>query len=554
MIKYIIFCLLIFSGLDSSFALDRYVIRLTDKNNSPYSITNPSAYLSAKAIARRAAHNIPVDQTDFPVNPAYITGIANTGALVLSTSKWLNTVTVYTTDPLVVSAIQALPYVLNLSTVGKQSMQGQKDNKLEQIPLKKHGNPYVVAKTSGFDYGLATNQIHMMNGEVLHNAGYRGENMTIAVLDAGFLNVDTLVCFDSLKNQNRLLGTRDFVVFDNDVYQDDAHGAMVLSLMAADLPGQIIGTAPKASYWLLRSEDAGSEYIIEEYNWATAAEFADSAGVDLINTSLGYSEFWDASQNHTYADLDGNTTPVSIAADIAASKGILVECSAGNEGNNPWNYILAPADADSVLTTGAVNDSGFYAGFSSNGPTVDGRVKPNVACQGAGAYVYLPWGGGVAPGNGTSFSGPIMTGMAACLWQAFPGMSNMQIIHAIEQSASQYQNPDTLLGYGIPDFAYAKTLLTIQESGGNFQSDQIINFGPNPFSDVVTFNFFSNTRQRITVELLDLHGKRVVQNQYTFDAKSLNKIAVVPNTTAKGVYILRINTNEGNFSERVIRD
>jgi len=538
--------------ITEAFSQNRFVIQLTDKNNSPYSISNPSAYLSPKSIARRTAQNISIDQSDLPVNPAYLTGIANTGAIILNKSKWLNTVSIMAPDSTVIAAINSLPYVSSTKIAGRPGIPGKTDGKSDRLtPLNVMP---LAARVSNLDYGFATNQVLMLNGQYLHNQGFKGEGMVIAVMDAGFLNVDTLACFDKLRNENRILGTWDFVNSETDVYQDDSHGAMVLSLMAADLPGQIIGTAPNADYWLFRTEDGGSEFIIEEYNWASAAEFADSAGVDLINTSLGYTVFWDSTQNHTYTDMDGNTTPITIAADMAASKGILVENSAGNEGNSQWNYIGAPADGDSVMATGAVDSAEFYATFSSNGPSFDGRIKPNIAAQGQGAYVYLPWGGGVAAGSGTSFSGPIMTGMAACLWQAFPGMNNMQIIRAIERSASQFTNPDTLLGYGIPDFQYAKTLLAIEAYGADYTSDQLVSIGPNPFSDDFTFTFFSIRKQDATVEIFDMLGRQAYKNIMHFNAMSLNKISVNPHLQGKGVYVFRIRTGEGNFSKRVIKD
>ncbi len=533
---------------------NRYVIQLTDKNNSPYSISNPSAYLSPKAIARRSLHNIAIDQSDLPVNPAYVAGIAATGVYVISASKWLNTVTILCVNPSLLASIQALPYVAGIKTAGRPAKPGQHDQKFDKLIPYAGTHTSIAARNASFNYGPSFNQIHMMNGEQLHNGGYRGENMTIAVLDAGFLNVNILDCFDSLRNEGRILGTYDFVDLQQDVYGDDAHGAMVLSLMAGNIPDSIIGTAPKASYWLLRSEDANSEYIIEEYNWATAAEFADSVGADLINTSLGYTDFWDSTQNHTYLDMDGNTAPVTIAADMAASKGILVECSAGNEGNSSWNYISAPADGDSVLATGAVDSIESYASFSSNGPSSDGRVKPDVAAQGANAYVYYPWAGGVGPGSGTSFSGPIMTGMAACLWQAFPNMANMDIIQAIKESASQYNNPDTLLGYGIPDFAYAQSLLNIKENGADYHNDQLVSVYPNPFAETFTYSFFSNTKQEVTLEIFDMLGKLAYRKYYDFNAKSINRINVLPHLQSHGVYILRLRSESDAFTWRIIRD
>jgi serine protease AprX len=548
--KFLLIPLILFSS--GVFSQNRYVIHLTDKNNSPYSVSNPSAFLSARSIARRAAHNIAIDQSDIPVNAAYVTAIANEGPYIMNVSKWFNTVTILTNDSAVLANIQALPFVDNIKVCGRPSTGGS-DGKFEKLLSSADMQPAMALRRSSLDYGYAAHQIQMLNGDYLHNIGYKGENMVIAVLDAGFLNVDTLPCFASLRNTNRILGTWDFVNNETDVYQDDAHGAEVMSLMASDLPGQIVGTAPNASYWLLRTEDANSEYIIEEYNWASGAEFADSVGADVINTSLGYTQFWDSTQNHTYADMDGNTAPVTIAADMAAAKGILVECSAGNEGASPWHYISAPADGDSVMTTGAVDSTELYAPFSSTGPSFDGRIKPSIAAQGMYAFVCVPWDGSIVAGSGTSFSGPIMSGLAACLWQAFPNMTNMQIINAIEQSASQALNPDSLLGYGIPDFQNAASYLAIKEYGPGYNSDQLVSVYPVPFSENFTFYFFSAHKQTVAVELFDMLGKQVTSRSYAFNGMSLNRQTINPRSLAKGVYVLRIHSEEGNFSQQVIK-
>ena len=277
--------------------------------------------------------------------------------------------------------------------------------------------------------------------------------MQIAVIDAGFINADILPAFDSLWINNQILGQRDFVDGDNWVLDAHTHGMVILSILGANLPNELMGSAPKANYWLLRSEDAGSEYRIEEENWVSAAEFADSAGVDVINTSLGYSTFDDTLQNYNYKDMDGRTTRISRGAVKAASKGILVVVSAGNERNKLWKYITAPADADSILAVGAVDEFGTLASFSSVGPSSDGRIKPDVAAQGVGTVAQGL--GGLIGCNGTSCSSPVIAGLAACLWQANKQMSNVEIIEMIKQSSSQYQNPDTLTGYGLPNFANA---------------------------------------------------------------------------------------------------
>ncbi len=301
----------------------------------------------------------------------------------------------------------------------------------------------------------------MLNGIALHDMGYDGTGMTIAVLDAGFLHADTLRVFDSLWMNGQILGTKDFVSPQSpDIFGAHYHGAMVLSTMGGNWPGKMVGTAPHAHYWLLRSEDGGSEYLIEELNWVSAAEFADSVGADVINSSLGYTTFDNPSQNHTYADMDGNTTPITIGADMAVSKGMIVVNSAGNDGGSSWQYIDAPADGDSVFSIGAVTASGNYASFSSTGPTYDGRIKPNVVAQGSGSTIINPYNGLVSTGSGTSFSSPITAGMVACLWSAHPNKRTTQIMDAIQQSGSLAGNPNNQLGWGIPDYLAAHNLLS----------------------------------------------------------------------------------------------
>lgn len=445
-------------------APNKYWVRFTDKNNSPFSTENPAAFLSQKAIDRRLVQGIPILENDLPVNPSYITAIANTGATILNRSKWFNSVTVLTSDPSVIAAINALPYVLSVDNAGN----GQQDKKSvkpffenESISdISKENMVKGITSGQGYDYGQAFNQINMLNGIALHDLGFDGSGMTIAILDAGFLNANTIAAFDSLWINNQILGYKDFVSpLSPNIFGSHSHGTSVLSTMGANLPTQMVGTAPKADYWLLRSEDGPTEYLIEELNWASAAEFADSVGADVINSSLGYTTFDDPTQNHTYADMDGNTTPITIAADLAVSKGMIVVNSAGNDGGNSWHYVGAPADGNDVFTIGAVTSSGNYASFSSTGPTYDGRIKPNVVAQGQSSTIISAYSGNVSSGSGTSFSSPITAGMVTCLWQAYPNKSNSEIMGAIQQSATQANAPDSLLGFGIPDYFLAYTNL-----------------------------------------------------------------------------------------------
>ncbi|RLD52427.1 MAG: hypothetical protein DRI97_14505 [Bacteroidetes bacterium] len=337
-------------------APDKYYVQFTDKNNSPYSISNPEAYLSQRAIDRRNRQNIAIDMKDIPVNPQYLQGVRNAGATILNPTKWLNGTTIYTNNPSVIAAINLLPYVSSVSKsekIGDSQENGKAFFENEDYSVAP--SAYLQAKsTSTYDYGPSYNQISMLNGDQLHALGYKGEGIIIGVLDAGYDNADNLPVFDSLWADGRVLGNYDFVDGGAIQYDKHFHGTGVLSLMAGNYPGEIVGTAPRASYFLFRTEDGASEYIIEEYNWVSGAEYADSVGCDVLNTSLGYSEFPDdPTQNHTYEDMDGNTTPITIGADVAASRGMVVVNSAGNSGTSSWYYITAPADGNEVFSIGS---------------------------------------------------------------------------------------------------------------------------------------------------------------------------------------------------------
>jgi hypothetical protein len=556
--KKIILILLIGLLYDSAWAQDKYAIMLTDKNNSPYSFANPSAYLSQLAINRRVQYGIALDSMDLPVNPNYIAALQNAGAIILNTSKWLNSVTVDVSgNANALGTILTLPFVKQAIVAARPLPPVADHNKfsfeMQSLEQKQTSLQKVAAVSSFYNYGNALNQIQMLNGDKLHDLGYRGNGKIIAILDAGFYNADNMTAFDSLRANNRIIATYDFVSHDTNVYDDHTHGAMCFSIIGANDPGNIVGTAPEASFLLFRSEDAFTEKLIEEYNWATAAEVADSAGADVISSSLGYSVFDDASMNHTYADMNGRTTPISIAANMAARKGIIVVSSAGNEGNSAWHYITAPADADSILTIGAVDASGAYASFSSTGPSFDGRIKPTVVAQGQGTFVSDPFSNIVFAGNGTSFSCPVIAGLATCLWQAFPMANNMQIISAIIQSASQYNNPDSLLGYGIPDFDSAKsTLLSVFNPFAGYD-DFIKSVYPNPFNDLVNIDFYADSNRKYELDVFDITGKKVVSSDGVFQPYTLSSISLNTTLWSKGVYVIRIITNKGVYKARLVK-
>lgn len=453
----------------------KYIIRFKDKNNSPYSLTTPSAYLSSKSIQRRINQNINIDSTDLPVNPSYIQAILNTGAVtLLNRSKWLNAITIKTNDAAALTAISNLSFVKSSNPIALRTAPSQPANKFNEIisPIKKIAGKQDVT-ANYYDYGTGSNQIQITKGEFLHNIGLHGQGITMSLLDGGFFGYKTNTAFDSARKYNQFLGTWDFVANEVSVNEDNAHGMNCLSEIAANWPGTFVGTAPMTNFWLFRTEDAATEQPIEEYNWASGAEYADSVGTDIISSSLGYSDFDNAGFNHTYADMNGNTTPCSIAADLAAKKGILVVNSAGNSGNNPWKFIIAPADADSILAVGATNTTGTIASFSSFGPSSDGQVKPNVVTAGQNIIV-AGTNSQPATSNGTSFSCPNMAGLTACLWQAFPEYNNMKIIDAIQKSADRYSTPDDHYGYGIPNMktAFGNLLTEFASSSANVNNCQ----------------------------------------------------------------------------------
>ncbi len=456
---------------------DTYWVKLIDKKGTSFHINQPEEFLSQRAINRRIKQHIAIDETDLPVSSVYLDTLRKRGLEVVHTSKWLNGVTVRTSDTVLIKTIASLPFVKMVQLTKPAIVL-----KSTQIKFNESESDE-ISVVSNYNYGNAFNQLNQLNGQYLHNQGFRGKGIQIAVLDAGFWQVNQIMAFDSLRNSNRILGTRDFVDPKSDIYQQHSHGMSVLSTMGGNIPGTLVGTSPDASFYLFRSEDAATEYLIEEDNWVAAAELADSVGVDVINSSLGYYDFDDPKMSHPYSDMNGKKTRVTQGANMAFQKGILVFTSAGNEGNNLWKRIIAPADGENVLAIAAVDKNSIRASFSSVGPAFGGAIKPNVAALGSSTYLVTS-GGVLGYSSGTSFSSPVMAGMGACLLQANPYANVKQVKMAIEQSAHQYNQPDSLLGYGIPDFQKADIILknTGIRTMGN-SSDWIVS--PNPFSDYI---------------------------------------------------------------------
>lgn len=464
------FFLFSFFGLNARAAVVKsykFWVEFTDKIGTPYLISRPEEYLSRRSLERRAKAGVAVNWDDLPPNPIYIETVKRKGVKILLHSRWMNAVLVETADSALSSEISGMATVKRVELMGvwENKVAEDADNSvfyyepmaLMHSPAKKSKRADGKAgknKTGSIEnnYGDAYRQIEQLNGQELHRKGYRGKGVLIAVLDAGFYRAHEISAFDSLRNRGGILKTFDFVTGNSNVFNDDDHGTEVLSCMAANEPGMMIGTAPDANYILLRTEDAGTEFPCEEANWIAAAELADSMGADLINASVGYTEFDMQTLGHSYAELDGKTTLITRAANEAWKRGIFVVTSAGNEGDGRWQYIGAPADAEGAIAVAAVDKFGERTGFSSIGPTADSRVKPDLAALGEATTVASP-GGYYTKSNGTSFSSPVLAGMIACAIHFLPAKKPAELKQWILMTGSSFPAADNKLGYGLPDFS-----------------------------------------------------------------------------------------------------
>ena len=503
-----------------------YWIQLNTKAGTPFSIDRPENFLSKRSIERRNRQNIAIDSTDLPVNPALIDSLKSLGFNVINTSKWMNGVLATLNNGKTPDSL-SLPSFVSFCELRKSVSLKSVSSKFEDTDS--------LAESY---YGSSTDQVTMLNGHLLHKHS-KGKGVQIAVIDAGFLNADKYDAFDSLFLQNRVLGTFDFVNPGNNVYNEYHHGTAVLSTMAANLPGAMIGTAPEASYWLLRSEDANSEYPAEEDYWIFAAEFADSAGCDVVNTSLGYTVFNDTLFNHNYGQFTGDSLRISKAANLAVNKGMVVVCSAGNDGSSTWKYIATPAEAKNVLAVAAVSNTREIASFSSRG--FDGAFvpKPDVAAMGRGSTI-INQDGNISQSSGTSFSGPIIAGMAACLVKLYPEKKASEIIEMIRQAGHLYPNHSNEYGYGIPDFS-----LYIEDSvnvGLQIIKDEQLKIFPNPFSSEIKI---TNSEQFSSVEIQTSQAKKVFSTRISEENSSID-LHFLP----KGLYFA---TMKGHHSIRTIK-
>ncbi len=520
-----------------------YFVLFKDKAASSYSTERPQEFLSERAINRRLLQKISIEQQDLPVNQTYVNQVQAL-AQVRYQSKWLNGVVVRTNQT-VINQITRLPFVTGILWNGDLKNSATSSSIPEALARKSK-----FEETHSADFGLSNVQNTMLGIDKMHEAGFTGTGVLIGVFDSGFSNAQNLGILRHLFTGTLVETTWDFVNDEPNVYNDHSHGTNVLSVIAANQPGQFVGTAPNASFALFTTEDVFSETRIEELYWLLAAEKADSLGVDVINSSLGYYSFDNPAQNYAKTAMDGNTTLITRAADWAAAKGILVVTSAGNEGRSSWERITAPADADSVIAVGAVSANGEYVAFSSIGPSADGRVKPDLAAMGLSTTVGRP-NNSVGASNGTSFSSPLVAGLAAGMRQAFPSLSAMQIRELLIKSGSQSDTPDTFLGFGIPNFERASELATFEQLLAD--SGETLFIYPNPVSQefslkaVITDTDFS---QPFTIRLFDSLGRLISENNAsTLRFNLTDEIQKLP----AGTYTISVANQDKTIAKRFIK-
>jgi serine protease AprX len=532
-ISLAVFLGLSFSGLSQS---NRYMVFFKDKTGTPYSISQPLQFLSQKAVDRRIKQGISVFFEDLPVNANYVQGVKTTGAEVFFTTRWMNGLLVQC-EPSLLPAIQSLAFVDRVEFVAPQ------------VKLMNAGRRAFSSRKKNTITGIKTQtQLQMLGIPQMH-ANYKGEGMTIGIFDGGFQGVNSAAAFQDIFSEGRFNDSvsHDFVRNTENVFQYDDHGTNVLSVIAGEIPDDFTGGAYEANFQLYVTEDVSSEYRIEEYNWLFAAERADSAGVDIVNTSLGYYDFDDSAMNYTKAQMDGVTTVVTRAAQMLADRGVVVVCSAGNEGNIPsWRIISAPADAVDVIAVANVNTQGAVSSSSSVGPSADGRIKPDLAALGSGVSIVTP-SGATSSASGTSLAAPLITSLVAGVWQAYPHLTSKEVIQVLKITASRASDPNFLMGYGIPNYKAVANYLDRAPQTETFE------VYPNPVTDTVTVSPLDpDSIESCVVELISAQGQIIAKDSVNFNWLNNTYKADLTSVSA-GLYYIRIWHGARRFVFKVIK-
>lgn len=524
-----------------NFAQEDAWVYFKDKPSAAYYLANPLDMLSQRALDRRITQGIALDNIDVPVEQTYVDQItSSTGITVMAKSKWLNALHIRGSQ-VDIQALTSFVFVDNVDFANHNlnlrvgSITKSYQNKIVNV------NKQLELATT-FNYGNSANQIQMLNGHLLHQQDFTGQGKRIAILDAGFPGVNTASSFQRLWDNNLILGGYNFPDRNSTIYTRNGHGTNVLSTMGGFVDGQLVGTAPDSEYYLFITEDINSENPVEESYWVEAAEMADSLGVDVINSSLGYTDYDNPNYSYSYAQRNGLVSFASRGADVAFTRGIVCVISAGNSGATSEPHMGTPGDATNILTVGAVTSTEDYASFSSIGPSADGRIKPDVCAKGQSATVSNT-SGGVTTSSGTSFSSPILAGMVATFWSAVPNLTAAQVINFVRQSADQYTTPDQFKGYGVPDFQLAlNNALFTQE----FNANNLLIY-PNPSNEY----FFLKLPTSITKGQFVLYnslGQRVLQQKIY-----QNEQQIIVSALSSGVYMFEFSANSTILRGKIMK-
>lgn len=538
-IKLLFLILLVSLGVGAQeIAEGVYWVYFTHKDGNGYQIDQPAQFLSQRSINRRAMQGLAVDQVDLPVNSLYLQEIEGMGVEIKHVSRWLNGIAMINMDETMFQQVLLKAYTDTVPWKPEtdQLYSPQKSGEPRFLPP--------LESAPAFDYGVAREQMELVSTDGLHELGYTGRGVWIGVLDAGFNNVDSLPSFIPLIAEERILDARNYVNESSIYRQSSTHGMAVLSIMAGQWDGFLVGTAPHASYLLCMTENSDQETRLEEIAWIEAAEYADSLGVDVINTSLGYSNFDGEAFDYTYRDMDGKSSYIARAASLTASRGMILCNSAGNEGNDDWFYITAPADATDILAVGAVDSSNLITNFSSRGPSFDARIKPDITAMGRATGLQYS-NGDAGRGSGTSFASPVMAGSVASLWQAFPGLPAEELIHLIRQSGHRSMNPDALYGFGTPNMLHAYHTITRVPSGfvpGHME------IWPNPARKRIMIRIPEQEPGSDLVRIYDLNGRVAGTLQVELPGE-----VQLPENLMPGIYIIEIRTTSYIYRSRLIK-
>lgn len=503
-----------------------------DKPNASSFLTNPLSELTQKALDRRTNLGIAITAQDAPIENSYIQNIQNLGFTVNDQSKWLNGVAVNATSTQI-AQLQAEPYVLKVESFVKNNSAG-KISKKEKFPKN-------LSSKISFNYGNSLAQIEQVNLRTLHVQGFTGTGVSIAVIDTGFPTVNTGSAFARMRNNGQIKHVYNFISKNTDVYNTslNSHGTNCLGIIGGYLDGTFVGAAPDANFYLYATEVGDEEIPEEELYWIQAAEEADRKGVDIISTSLGYADFFDDTRyNYTYAQMNGSTSFIARAAQIATEKGIIVVVAAGNEGNQTWKYIVTPADNEKVFTIGGVDSTGNPSIFTSFGPNSAGKVKPDASAR--GTSTYFAYNNGAYPGNGTSYATPLSAGGIACLLQAIPSSTNRNIIkNNLRTTSSLAPNYSNQLGYGVLNFG--QVLSSFLKTNEFYSQNKAIVY-PNPAKQEINI---SSTQKIEKISVYNSLG------QFLFDSKT-TKINI--EKLEKGLYFFKIKTNTSEIVEKIIKE